>query len=573
MPNRPWLDPLPEVVTLDQVDRLEQAATAVRAEVDGPGPARDPVVPVSFGLLDLPDRQAQVPAAFDPAAGRHLLVAGSPRSGRSSLLLSLAAALVRHTGTADVHLYVLDCARGSLLTLRSVPHCGAVVTRQETDRAERLLDRLAAEIRRRQAALVELGLTGIVEQRAHAQGPGADGGPGDGHAAGGPDGDRPWPYQVLLVDGWEGFFDAFHDHKDGQVEQLLLSVLRDGGPVGVLVAMTGDRSLLATSRVSSLFEERFVLRFNDRDDYSLADLPPRRMPESVPAGRAFRAVSGEELQVALLSEDPGGPAQAAALADLAATAREREAGGPPGSRPIRVDALPARISRSEAEAMAKEHDGGADAGDTRSALTVLAGVGGDELAPWWVDLAQLGPGFVVTGAPESGRSTALLTMAERLLDGGCGVVAVAPRPGPLAEGLAGRDGVVVLHGPDARSPGGAGREWAEQRGGRPLAVLVDDAELVDPDDEWLTGVASGAPGDRALVVAGGLEPLRDGFRGFPLHAKRHGCGLLLSPRTHLDASVFNATLPRGAGFTGPPGRAYLFVRSRPLTMLQVPQPG
>lgn len=561
-PHRPWLDPLPEVVTLDEVERVDQrgrdgqpGGAAGSAASGGSG---DVLVPVPFGLLDLPDLQAQAPLAFDPAAGRHLLAAGSPRSGRSSLLLSLAAALVRNAGSSDVHVYGLDCGRGSLLPLRNLPHCGAVVMRQEADRAERLLDRLAAEIRLRQTALVEDGLTSIVEQRARA-------------GRGGRDGSPRWPYAVLLVDGWEGFVDAFHDHKDGQVEQLLLSVLRDGAPVGVLVAMTGDRSLLATSRVSSLFEDRLVLRFNDRDDYSLADLAPRRMPESVPPGRAFRAVSGEELQVALLCEDPAGPALAAALADLVATAREREAGAPPGPRPIRVDALPARISRSEAEAMAKEQASGA--GDAHSALTVLAGVGGDELSPWWVDLAQVGPGFVVTGAPESGRSTALLSMAELLLAGGCGVVAVTPRPGPLADGLAGRDGTAVLQGPDAQSPAAAGQDWAEKWGARPLAILVDDAELVDPDDVWLTAVASGPPGDRALVIAGGLEPLRDGFRGFPLHARRHGCGLLLSPRTHLDASVFNGTLPRGAGFTGPAGRAYLFARGRPLTLLQVPQPG
>ena len=106
----------------------------------------------------------------------------------------------------------------------------------------------------------------------------------------------------------------------------------------------------------------------------------------------------------------------------------------------------------------------------------------------------------------------------------------------------------------------------------PLAVLVDDAELVDPDDAWLVELASGPAGTRAVVVGGAVEPLRDGFRGLPLYAKRNGSGLLLSPRSHLDAGVFNATLPRGGGFTGPAGRGYLFLRGRLNTLLQVPQP-
>ena len=98
--------------------------------------------------------------------------------------------------------------------MRDLPQCGAVVTRNEPDRTERLLGRLTDEVRRRQATLVDRGLATAAEQRQH---------PGD---------DAPWPYLVLLVDGWDGFVDAFRDHKDGLVEQLLLGLLRDGARSG-----------------------------------------------------------------------------------------------------------------------------------------------------------------------------------------------------------------------------------------------------------------------------------------------------------------------------------------------------
>ena len=98
-----------------------------------------------------------------------------------------------------------------------------------------------------------------------------------------------------------------------------------------------------------------------------------------------------------------------------------------------------------------------------------------------------------------------------------------------------------------------------------------DAELVDPD-AWLTGLLSAPAGQSAVIVAGALEPVRDAFRGFLLYAKRNGNGLLMSPKSHLDAGVFNSSLPRGAGFTGPAGRSFLFLRSRPVALLQVPHP-
>jgi S-DNA-T family DNA segregation ATPase FtsK/SpoIIIE len=270
--------------------------------------------------------------------------------------------------------------------------------------------------------------------------------------------------------------------------------------------------------------------------------------------------------VALLVADPSGPAQNAAFAVLAAEAQIVADKGFL-SRPWRVDPLPSAVSLSEAMGLG---------GRPESRLAALAGVGGDELSAWWVDLVDQGPAYVVTGTPESGRSTALLSMARSMAAQGTALIAITPRRSPLTE-LRDLPGVCVIDGASARAPADAGRDatnrlLAEPRGFNEgsLCVLVDDAELIDPDDVWLTEMASAAPGATALVIAGALESLRDGFRGFPLYAKRSGCGLLLSPRTHLDAAVFNANLARGAGFSGPPGRGYLFLRSQVAAVVQVP---
>ena len=63
--------------------------------------------------------------------------------------------------SADVHLYGIDCGNGALLPLAELPHCGAVVSRSQTERAARLIRRLAAEVRKRQELLAAAGFAGI----------------------------------------------------------------------------------------------------------------------------------------------------------------------------------------------------------------------------------------------------------------------------------------------------------------------------------------------------------------------------------------------------------------------------
>ena len=74
----------------------------------------------------------------------HLYLPGAPRSGRSQALRTMAAMVARYTSSADVHLFGIDCGNGALLPLAELPHCGAVVTRTQDERAARLESALPA---------------------------------------------------------------------------------------------------------------------------------------------------------------------------------------------------------------------------------------------------------------------------------------------------------------------------------------------------------------------------------------------------------------------------------------------
>jgi DNA segregation ATPase FtsK/SpoIIIE, S-DNA-T family len=530
-PRRPWLPPLPSTVVLDQLP----ASTGTE----------DAVVPVPFGLEDHPALQAQGPATFDVAGGGHLLVIGAARSGRSTVLRTLAAALARSVSPSDVHLYGLDFGNGALLPLAALPHCGAVVQRSETDRVERLVARLTDEVARRQALLAKAGYGDVAEQRDAAR-------PGER-----------LPYLVVLLDRWEGFTAQFPPDTASQVPASLTRLVREGLGAGVRFVIAGDRSLLS-DRLSTLVDDKLVLRLADRNDYRMVNLSPKAIPDEMAPGRALRADSGSELQIALVTEDPSGQAQGEALRRLGEEAAGRWPVEGRANRPFKVDVLPTSVTLTEVAPLAA----GARAAD--APLWAFVGVGGDELNGFGVDLGAEGGGFVIAGPAKTGRSTALLGMAQSLLAGGASLLVICPRPSPL-QGLVGQEGVVgVFSGrptPDA---------VAEVLGkaSAPLAVLVDDAEAFarsEADEALREWFRNAAHGQAALVVAGSLEELKTEMRGVIAEAKKAKAGLLLSPPSTLDGDVVGVRLTKNLVGRTPPGRG-LLARHGEVEVIQVPLP-
>jgi len=309
-PKSPWLPPLPTLLSLPPLDDLS--------------PGGGEPVAVAYGAEDLPASQAQRPATFDVVGGGHLLIAGSARSGRSQALRTIAASLARSISPSDLHLYGLDFGNGALLPLADLPHCGAVVGRSETARAERLIDRLNREVARRQEILARSGLGDIAEQRAVS-----------------PAEDR-LPYLVLLLDRWEGFTAQFSLDSGSEVPAAILRLIQEGAGVGLRVVLAGDRSLL-NDRLASQVEDKLVLRLADRDDYRSAGINPKNVPKEVPPGQAFRGESGREVQIAILGADASGVAQAAAVRQIADEAERRWPAGTRWNRPFRVDVRMSRV--------------------------------------------------------------------------------------------------------------------------------------------------------------------------------------------------------------------------------------
>ena len=527
----PWLPALSSSLLLDDL-------------VDVEGPGELPLI--SFGLRDLPAEQAQRPASLDLDGG-HLFVLGSSRSGRSQLLRTIAGSVATLQRPQDVHIYGLDCGNGALLALESLPHCGAIVRRDQVERSRRLISRLGAEISRRQSILAAGGFADVSEQRRSAPQP------------------ERLAHILFMLDRWESFTTTLGELDAGAVTEEVMAIVRDGATAGVHCIFTGDRSL-ASGRVGSLCDNKIAMRFADSSDYSFIGINARNLPEEVPAGRAFEAETAIEMQVALLVEDASGQAQAAALEELG-----RRGGGADGEgpEPFRVDELPSSLTFVDAQRFVRPADG--------AGLFCLVGIGGDELAAMGPDLAKT-RSFVVAGPGRSGRSTVLRTMAESLLAQGAELLVVAPRPSPLRD-LLGQPGVLeVLTDPTDTKR--AQEILAEEVGGRHRVVLLDDGDdLRDlPFGQTLQQIVQGrSTTATAVVLAGSPQGICTGFSGWQVELKQTRCGVLLSPQSVADGEVVGLRLSRASTTAAPrPGRGLLHLGDGSGTEIVIPsmdQPG
>lgn len=542
-PHSPWLPPLPEVISLDELEARGGATGSGQDRADEPDPRDTGHLPeLPLGLEDLPALQAQRPMTWDYTRAGHLGIAGAPRSGRSSVLRGIAVAVARTASAAEVHIYGIDAGTGALLPCVSLPHVGAVVTRDQPDRVRRLLSLLGRQVADRQQELAARGFASLAEQRAAV-----------------PEEER-LPYLLLLVDRWDSFAASFEAVDGGALLESVETLMREGPAVGLRVVVAGDRSVFR-GRFGMMLEDRLLLRMPASDDFELVGMRPREVPLSMPPGRAFRSgPTAREVQLVLLTRETAGTAQVAAIHETGRRSVERWGETPRGRRPGRVDDLPVVITASQARELGPRTPPG----------SIVLAVGGDDLGLIPLAMDEVGNGILVTGPRRSGRSTALVFATQTALDQGARVVLVLPRRSPLSA-LADRPGVVGVLGPESRA--GDLKPLLEERRAETL-IVIDDMDILGNDHslgpvfEAHLKACRDMPG--GILVGCGIDEISGLYRGVIAQVRKNRTGLILAPRSSDDGSHLSAKLPRSIGGPVPKGRGVLVTTSG-WSWVQVPR--
>ena len=496
-PRRPWPDPLPTDVDLGRL-----IADAAGRPVDGP-----PFVPLA--LADDPEAQSQYPVGWVPGDG-NLLVYGVGGSGTTTALASLALSLAQTRSPDDLHLYVLDVGARELEELAALPHVAAVITAAERERQTRLVRVLRDEMARRRG----LGVAAVGEL----------------------------PTIVTLIDGWSALAAEYTDLAGNAVLDALSRVFADGPEVRMYTVIAADRPNAVPASMASLVRQRLALRLSDPNAYTAFGIRTTAVPAMVP-GRALVGGTGQVLQIA--RPRGGVAAEAARIAASSPSSSPSSSSSSPPSpsrRPLRVEALTTEL---------KVADIGADARLLQRPWVVPVGITEEALEPAAL-VAYAGEHALVTGPARSGKTTALLTVAEVCRRGypGLSVLAVAgPRSALSSDELV--DEVIA--------PATIGETLTArvEASTATTLLLVDDADLVDDVGDTLARLSVSDRPDLLVVAAGRNDTLRQGYTHWTKQLRRSKLGVLLVPNVDYDGELLGTQVPRRAPVAMTPGRGYL----------------
>ncbi|MFT4229305.1 MAG: FtsK/SpoIIIE domain-containing protein [Microbacterium sp.] len=504
-PRRPWLDEL--AATFDQT-RLPQRTDSA----------------LLLGVVDLPERQDQVPFFFHPDAEGHLAVYGTGGAGKSAALRTLAVSAGITPRGGPVRVYGLDAAAGGLRMLEPLPHVGGVIPGDDAERIERLFGMLRAELDRRGDAYAATGASSLAEYR---------------QLAGRPD----EPRILLLIDGFPAFRDGYEGVSGrADVYRALQQVLSDGRGLGIHVALTADRGQSVPSALQAMIQRRVVLRMADDDAYTLLGTPRDILSPDSPPGRAV--VDAHEAQLAIIGGSRSTKEQSLAIERMAETMLRRGIAAAP---PIR--ALPLVFDAAELPATA--------------GAGVAIAVSDVDLGPFGIEPAGT---FIVAGPPAAGRSNAMAAIA--------------------AQTRRARPDVPAFYVGDPRSPVASALPWtgtapdasralalltaideAADRvaGGQPAPLLVMEgiAEFANSVVEVsLSGLVRRAGrGEVFLVIGGELGEWSSSF-GLLGEIKAARRGVVLQPETVDGELVLKVPFPRLARGEFPAGRGILAQRGK-----------
>ena len=490
--------------------------------------------PLRLGLVDEPALQRQRVLRFDPEQEGSLLVYGTSGSGKTTLLRTLAVSLARGSTPDELHVYGLDFATRGLDPLQSLPHSGGVIPGEDEERVTRLFSFLQKTIAERKDLLGRGGASTVSQLRER-------------------DPAVRLPRLLVLLDGYAAFVAAYDRMNAGELVESLPRLVSDGRPLGVHFAIAAERRGAVRPALTSVIQSRVVLRMADDDEYAALGLEPRTFRgATLPPGRGF--AGGDEIQCALVGDDPSAEAAAVIAAGEELGARYGEAKAPT----IRL--LPDAVPRD-----AMPGAGGP--------LEAVLGLSDESLEP---DSIRLDDGhFLVAGPRRSGRSTALETIACSLRTGmpSLELHLLAPRRTDLTELDLWSSVARGLEECEASVASLAESVTARQAGGsaEPIVLVVDDG------NELTEGKAAGALEMVArrgrdvgvwIVAASEAHAAHRTFGGWLRELRNEEHGLLLVPQPDIDGDLLGVRLPRRSSSAFPPGRGYLVRRGR-IDLVQV----
>jgi S-DNA-T family DNA segregation ATPase FtsK/SpoIIIE len=281
-----------------------------------------------FGIRDDPANQQQVPVAFYPDRQGNMAVYGAGGSGKTAFLRTIAVAAGAALDGA-CRVYGLDFGSRGLAMLEALPHVGAIVNGEDSERVDRLIRTLREMASERSDRYAKARSAATITQYRAATGKTDE------------------PRIIVLIDNFGGLRQVMETAQRQPMFEALQRLAADGRPLGIHFVISADRSNTIPPAFSTSIQQRLILRLAQDTEYSMFSVPNGVLTPESPPGRG--SMDGDEVQVAVLGGSASTSRQAAAIQrlskDLAAVHRWSEAPDVPRlPDQIGLDALPLDIA-------------------------------------------------------------------------------------------------------------------------------------------------------------------------------------------------------------------------------------
>ena len=276
-----WLDPLPEVLTLDAVEGWQAASFR-----DGQWPAcgRKWELSAIVGIGDDPANQAQFPVEVNFSRGGNYGLLGAAGTGKSTFVQTLIYSLIHRYSPEYLNIYVLDFSNHACAAFEGEAHMGGILSENDLDSVGKLFYLLRQMIRERKRAFQG----GNYAQYVMLHGP-------------------EFPAVLVAIDSIANFREKTEELYDEELVRLA----REGASFGIYLFITGTSFGITEifSRLGDNLRTTMTLQLADAYQYgdALRCLQPPVTPETGIPGRGLMEAGGTILEyqtaLALAGED------------------------------------------------------------------------------------------------------------------------------------------------------------------------------------------------------------------------------------------------------------------------------
>ena len=225
-----WLDPIPEVIILDQINQ-KYATTTERFNLN-------PVI----GEYDDPAHQRQCVLRLPLSKEGNTVIYGVAGSGKTTFLNGMIYSLIKEHTPDEVNLYILDFASETLRAFAKAPHVGDVILSYEAEKVSNLFKMLQAEIEKRKKLFADYG--GDYASYIKSSG-------------------KTIPSIVVAINNFAAFTETYEEK-----EEAVSYLSREGTKYGVYFVLTALATGAVRFRLLQNFKQLLVLQLNDETDYS-----------------------------------------------------------------------------------------------------------------------------------------------------------------------------------------------------------------------------------------------------------------------------------------------------------------